>query len=466
MKKISILLIIAILIVSNVVSAQKNDTSWTFKTGFNIVDIRIPKDFGGIVKDYFNGSVEDLNFYGVPLRFAAEKHLNKGLSVQLATSMNKIKRGSHLNNGIGLTNSNFFILDAKLKYEFANLFHIDKGWFDPFAGVGFGYSAIGDYDTVFPDLSGKDLKIGAGGGFNAWLSDKYAIAFESYYHHNFKNTFSNEGNSGTGTDFFQHSIMLIYRPIKSNSDSDGDGIKDKKDKCPNAFGYAKYDGCDPLDSDNDGIIDTEDDCPNQVGIAKNKGCPDNKDSDNDGIIDSEDKCQDEAGPISNNGCPWKDSDGDGVLDQYDNCPNTFGDADNNGCPKNTAKVITPKKETKKETSEYDETIFPDINIYFEIDSYEISIEQTLGLINAIYFIKESNALFLIEGHTDTGGTSRYNRVLSKRRVNAVKNFLTSKGVAKEKLVLMGVGEMSADPNNVTENGKANNRRVTISMINN
>jgi outer membrane protein OmpA-like peptidoglycan-associated protein len=84
-------------------------------------------------------------------------------------------------------------------------------------------------------------------------------------------------------------------PVK---DSDGDGIPDSEDLCPDIPGNASAKGC--PDSDGDGIPDYEDDCPNVSGLAKYKGCPD---SDGDGIPDNKDVCPYEKGPASNNGCP-------------------------------------------------------------------------------------------------------------------------------------------------------------------
>ena len=55
-------------------------------------------------------------------------------------------------------------------------------------------------------------------------------------------------------------------------DSDGDGIPDTEDLCPDIPGHASSKGC--PDSDGDGIPDFEDDCPNVYGLAKYKGCPD------------------------------------------------------------------------------------------------------------------------------------------------------------------------------------------------
>lgn len=81
-------------------------------------------------------------------------------------------------------------------------------------------------------------------------------------------------------------------------DSDGDGVADKDDTCPNEAGTAALDGC--PDSDNDGIADKDDTCPNQAGVAALGGCPD---ADLDGITDSEDVCPNVAGIAERDGCP-------------------------------------------------------------------------------------------------------------------------------------------------------------------
>ncbi len=105
------------------------------------------------------------------------------------------------------------------------------------------------------------------------------------------------------------------------SDVDGDGVKDKKDACPNEPGLKEFDGC--ADSDGDGIIDSEDNCPLAAGDILYGGCPD---SDGDGVIDKDDACPNAAGPLG--GCP--DADGDGVADKDDSCPNAAGTL--SGCP--------------------------------------------------------------------------------------------------------------------------------------
>ena len=84
-----------------------------------------------------------------------------------------------------------------------------------------------------------------------------------------------------------------------------------------------------FDTDGDGIVDVNDSCPETAGPIEGSGCPD---SDGDGIYDNEDQCPDEPGDAENNGCPVVDADGDGVLDGFDDCPNEPGPAQYNGCP--------------------------------------------------------------------------------------------------------------------------------------
>lgn len=106
-------------------------------------------------------------------------------------------------------------------------------------------------------------------------------------------------------------------------DRDGDGIKDKKDDCPDTFGLEEFNGC--PDTDADGIPDKEDMCPETPGTIN--GCPD---TDGDGIIDKNDSCVNTAGLEEFNGCP--DTDGDGIMDKKDDCPDVKGLAKYNGCP--------------------------------------------------------------------------------------------------------------------------------------
>jgi len=98
-----------------------------------------------------------------------------------------------------------------------------------------------------------------------------------------------------------------------------------------------------VDSDGDGIPDNEDQCPDMPedfdGYMDNDGCPD-YDNDGDGIYDASDRCpndpEDYDGFQDEDGCSDPDNDGDGIPDKFDKCPNTPEDKngfqDDDGCP--------------------------------------------------------------------------------------------------------------------------------------
>ena len=65
---------------------------------------------------------------------------------------------------------------------------------------------------------------------------------------------------------------LLKDRVYKSEDSDGDGIFDKEDICPDVPGVKKFNGC--PDTDNDGIADNEDVCPDKPGYANMGGCPD------------------------------------------------------------------------------------------------------------------------------------------------------------------------------------------------
>lgn len=114
-------------------------------------------------------------------------------------------------------------------------------------------------------------------------------------------------------------------------DSDGDGLNDTIDRCPNDAGPRSLNGC--PDSDGDGIPDVDDRCPGHPAPGAADGCPPEGDADEDGFPDSIDVCPNDPGPHENAGCPLPaDTDGDGIADDQDGCPNVAGYPGTNGCP--------------------------------------------------------------------------------------------------------------------------------------
>ena len=68
------------------------------------------------------------------------------------------------------------------------------------------------------------------------------------------------------------------------------------------------------------------------------------------------------------------------------------------------------------------------------------------------------------GHTDSDGSDAMNQKLSVRRADAVKDYLTSKGVEKNRVYTEGKGEKQPVADNKTAEGRAKNRRVEIEVV--
>ncbi|WP_194852497.1 OmpA family protein [Nonlabens antarcticus] len=71
---------------------------------------------------------------------------------------------------------------------------------------------------------------------------------------------------------------------------------------------------------------------------------------------------------------------------------------------------------------------------------------------------------LVSGHTDSAGDAAYNLELSKKRAFAVRDYLSAKGVAMNRMAVTYAGETSPIATNDTAAGKAKNRRVEIGIV--
>jgi len=68
------------------------------------------------------------------------------------------------------------------------------------------------------------------------------------------------------------------------------------------------------------------------------------------------------------------------------------------------------------------------------------------------------------GHTDSVGSDAYNQKLSVRRAEAVKAYLVSKGIEKNRIYTEGKGEKQPVADNKTKEGRTKNRRVEIEVV--
>lgn len=237
------------------------------------------------------------------------------------------------------------------------------------------------------------------------------------------------------------------------ADTDSDGISDDEDRCIDIVGTVQNSGCPVVDSDKDGIEDAVDQCPNQTGIAENNGCP--LDSDNDSVANTEDKCPNKAGSTENNGCPVDvDTDNDGIIDTKDECPDKAGIGQNNGCPE--------PKITEEERKVIDEAIS---SVKFITGSSKLT-KYSKGLLDKVVTLLVSHPDYnlLIRGHTDSIGDNTLNFKLSKARALSVYTYLASKGIVENRMSHNGFGERQPVASNDTKNGRLKNRRVELKLF--
>ena len=318
-------------------------------------------------------------------------------------------------------------------------------------------------------VSYKDVSVGliAQPSIVYYLNDKVSINVGAYYIYQVLSYPANGGTKLTdGVGDYTSVLTNIDRSVNHNfggnigvrlivgklSDRDKDGVPDRKDQCPGIAGSAKFNGC--PDRDGDGIPDSQDECPGTAGLIRFHGCPD---SDNDGIPDAQDACPFVAGPANFRGCP--DSDGDGISDATDRCPMVAGPASNNGCPvEEEPKRPAPRRNFEKPEHDMTEPVL------FDLGKTTIKEESLPILMEAVMEMANSETAFVvIDGHTDNTGSPERNEQLSFMRADVVKRYLTKMGADPKRLVAVGHGPGKPIATNDTKEGRAQNRRVIMSL---
>lgn len=268
--------------------------------------------------------------------------------------------------------------------------------------------------------------------------------------------------------------QAFFRKVAARTDSDGDGVFDDADRCPDTPKGVAVDanGC-PFDTDGDGVYNYLDKCPNTpkgVQVDAN-GCP--FDSDGDGVYDYLDKCPNtqKGLKVSASGCPF-DADGDGVSDSLDMCPETPKGVhvDARGCPLDTDgdgvydyRDTCPK--TPKGATVNDRGCWILQGLSFDTAKWDIKPYEYPILDNVIRILKDNPSMKLeIQGHTDNRGSAKYNKKLSGKRARAVMEYLLKKGINRNRLSAVGYGFSRPAATNTTAEGRSMNRRVELKPI--
>ena len=466
MKHLNKLFAVALLFAGLTSQAQDSNNPWALSFGVNGVDTKVSA-VGNDSPKWIQLGNADKNWNILPSvsYLSVSKYVGDGFSFGLTGSVNKIDKwvtrdASTLATDI-VSNPgdlSYYGLDATVKYSFMEM--IGTKWFDPSAHIGGGYTFFGDASAG---------TVNGGLGLTFWVTENVGLQLQSTYKHSFDDNRVADSDVPT---HIQHFAGLTFK--FGGKDTDGDGIYDKDDACPEIAGLPEFKGC--PDTDKDGIQDSADSCPEVAGLAEFNGCPDTDgdgiidsedscvdvkgtkimkgcpDADGDGVADKDDKCPTVKGAKENAGCPWPDTDGDGIADKDDKCPTVKGTVANNGCPE-------VSDEAMKKLNDYGKTIL--------FNSGKSSFQkQTYPVLQAMTAILKEypNSNFSIEGHTDSDGKDAMNQTLSEERAAAVKNYLVENGISAARLSSKGFGETMPVDSNANAKGKANNRRVEVKLV--
>ncbi|HEY0091462.1 MAG TPA: OmpA family protein [Flavobacterium sp.] len=463
MKHLNKIVAALIMFIGLTTQAQDENNKWAVTFGANAVDTRVSA--ASPIEDQFSEFFNARDNWNIlpSLSFVTvSKYIGHGLSFGVTGSVNKITRFvQHKNMGDNNFVYNpgdipYYGADGIIKYSLMNM--LGSKWFDPSIHIGGGYTWLGEE-------SGSGT-VNGGLGFTFWFTEMVGLSLQSTYKHSFDEDrynfpthmqhfagltfkFGGKDTDGDGIYDKDDACPEVAGPKEFNGcpDTDGDKIIDRDDACPDVAGLPEFNGC--PDTDGDGVMDKEDDCPEVAGLKSMRGCPD---TDGDGVTDASDKCPTVAGPAENGGCPWPDTDGDGVLDKDDRCPDVKGTVANNGCPEMTEEQVM-------KLNAYAKTIlFNSGKATFKAETFPV-LQAIAGILKEF-----PTSRFIIEGHTDSDGKEAMNQTLSENRAAAVKNYLIENGIAADRLNSAGYGESKPIDTNKTAKGKANNRRVEVRLI--
>lgn len=441
-------------------------------------DISVVDEMDDVIINGRNGSwFPDFNA-GVQLRigdfflgFSVPQILERRISFgnpEIGT--NSLKRHFYFNTGYDIPVTNGFRIepsvlvkltevtspqiDASLKMTFLNLFWIGGTYrMEDAASAMAGFTIREMLDISYSyDMSTSALRTVSGGSHELSLtlrlvkttdSDGDGVA-DSY--DKCPQEPGPQKNNGCPQDLFTDKGVE-----KEGNDQDGDGIWDDLDECPDIRGPYENKGCPWADRDFDGIRDDVDECPGLAGVESNNGCPVD-DRDRDGIVDQFDRCPDQPGSFVSYGCPDTDTDKDGIVNAMDKCPNTFGPATNEGCPIVSTKELEVIQVAMR-------------NLYFDTGQASVWRKSYPHLDRLAELMNErADWQLRIIGHTDNKGTEKSNMDVSQKRAEAVMFYLINQGVPRQQLMVEYYGETRPFASNDHESGRQLNRRVELEFV--
>jgi OOP family OmpA-OmpF porin len=403
--------------------SQNNENQWIISAGYSAVDLypsgaEVGRPYypqGKIFEDFFNVS-DHWNFGGPTI--SVSKLISKSFYLGIEMSINDIKKIE----GQQKIDFPYYSGEVFLRKTFNN-----KKRLRPFVKSGFGISGIdrglfGD-SIPFSQYFSKTLSPSFGAQFR--ITNHIGIEISSSF---------NKALDKKGISHLRHNFS-VYLGL-GDTDKDGDGIINRKDKCPKIPGNPEFNGC--PDTDGDSIPDPEDKCPEVSGELVNNGCPEAEDlSEENKILDDENlKTQigTESPTISDNISSIDRQSSDDKLGALED--------------EKISKITLPDEQ---------------MLIYFPANSSRVfgkkSIKKLKNVVGIL--LNEMDLKVLLEGHSSNDGDISINLNLSLQRANIVRDFLIVEGIESNRISVKALGEDEPIFDNNTYQGRALNRCVLI-----
>ena len=442
--------------------SQYNENKWIISASFDAVDLYptgIKTDApyypqGGIFEDLFNVS-DHWNFGGPSVSIS--KLIYKGLYFGTELSINKIKKIEGQDN----FDYTFYGGQVFLKKTF---YSTKKA--RPFLKLGYGISGIdrGLFGDTIPFSQYFSKTLSPGFGVHFRITNNFGFEISSSF---------NKAIDFGGITHLRHKAA-IYIGI-GDRDRDGDGIINRKDKCPKIPGLPEFNGC--PDNDGDGIPDLEDKCPNEPGVKLNNGCPEKDEALDENHLMSDKNKELQLGVVSStfskNTTNTKEESGNQeVLAENNSMSNKNKELQlkvvSSAFSKNTTNT---KQESNNQISKDISNISFLINkkldenriIYFPAGSIKILGKKNLVKLRGIFKLitNQKDLKVLLEGHSSDDGDSLSNLELSRDRAIIIKQTLIDLGTDPDRIKINALGEEEPIFDNKSTNGDRFNRSVLI-----
>ena len=368
---------------------------------------------------------------------------------------------------------------ASLRYQLAT-----GGVARPFIGLRAGWMSLSSENVDAADGSG--FVGGLEAGTELWLSDRVGLHVAAVPAGFSVSDFNPSGDNTSGVSWSVEAGFSVFLGDAS-PDTDGDGVDDEDDRCEGTPAGIVVDaeGC-PADTDADGVPDHEDACPQTLRGADvdAEGCA--VDGDGDGVADGLDACPDtpRGAEVDDEGCAL-DADDDGVADGLDACPDTpeglavdaegcVPDADGDGvadpddrCPATVEGAAVDGEGCSQVQRGLDEGRISVTGLAFEVN--RVSLGETLrARMDQVgrQLLAHPDMTIEIRVHTDALGPADQNRVQTQRLADAVKEYLLREfpDIEETRVGALGFGESEPVASNETAEGRAQNRRVEVVVL--